>query len=172
MERFEWYALHVRPRFGKVVAFRLHEHQIENYLPLRRLARQSAGSISSIELPLFPGYIFCKALPAILPCLRAIPGILDVAGGAYPNSAISEQKIRDFKRIVDAGLAVQPWPFTPSGKTVTIENGPLKGVTGILDDTPAARVLIVSIDLIRRSVAVEVDHHHTFSSGTGVGTAA
>jgi len=172
MERFEWYALHVRPRFEKVVAARLHEYQIENYLPLRRLTRQSAGSMGSIELPLLPGYIFCKAPPSILQFLFTIPGVLDVAGGAHSTSAISEEKISDFKRIIDAGLTVQPWPFTPSEKTVTMENGPLKGVSGVLEDTPAARVLIVSIDLIRRSVAVQVDHHPTFSSGTGVGTAA
>jgi transcription antitermination factor NusG len=171
MERLEWYALHVRTRFEQAVSFRLHEHEIENYLPLRRLTRQSAGNMRSIELPLLPRYIFCKATPAILRSLPAIPGILDVAGGPNPNSAISEQKMSDFKGIIDAGLAVEPWPFTANGKTVTMQNGPLKGVTGILDDTADPRVLIVSIDLIRRSVAVKVDHH-TFSSSAGVVTAA
>jgi transcription antitermination factor NusG len=156
MERFEWYALHVRPRFEKVVAGCLQEYQIENYLPLRRLTRQSAASMGSIELPLLPGYIFCKVPPSVLRSLITIPGVLDVAGDAHSNSAISEEKIRDFRRIIDVGLTVQPWPFTRSEKTVMIENGPLKGVSGILEDTPAARVLIVSIDLIQRSVAVKV----------------
>ena len=168
-----WYALHVRPRFEYLVAFRLQQRGVEHYFPLRLITRQSANGQRSIEVPLFPGFVFCKAHPTVHRSLLTIPGILDVVRGSATDAAVSEQSIENLKRIINTGLAVQPWPFTSSGKRVTVGNGPLKGVSGILDDSAPARVVfIVSIDSIRRSLAIEVDHHLTFSSPAGVGTAA
>ncbi len=172
MEKTEWFAIHVRRRFEKTTALRLQQLGIEHYLPVQLVTRRWSNSEHSMELPLLPGYVFCKVRGRIDESVLTIPGVLAVAGDAYVDNAISEQKIADFKRIVSTGLAVQTWPFTRTGKTVTMENGPLKGVTGVLGHTLDARVLIVSIHEIRRSIAVEVDYHHIFSSGAGVGTAA
>jgi transcription antitermination factor NusG len=173
MEKCEWYALHVRPRFEYLVAFRLKQRGVEHYFPSRLITRQSDNGPRSIEVPLFPGFVFCKAHPAVHRSLLTIPGILDIVRGtATTDGTVSEQSIENLKRIVNAGLAVQPWPFTSSGKRVTVGKGPLKGVSGILDDSAPARVFIVSIDSICRSLAIEVDHQLTFSSGARVGTAA
>jgi len=172
MENTQWFALYVRPRFEHIVSSHLLKRDIDHYLPWRRVTRQLTNGTRSIEVPLLSKHVFCKAHPMLHRSLLTIPGVLDLAGGGVADSAISEQQVNDLKRIVDTGLVVQPWPFTPSGKRVTVGNGLLKGVSGILSDTPSARVLIVSITPIRRSLAVEVDHHYTFSAGAGVGTAA
>jgi hypothetical protein len=74
----EWYALQVRPRFERVVAFHLEKQNIEHYLPLRRVTRQS--SVRSIELPFSPGYIFCCVQTRESRSLWTIPGVLNVLG--------------------------------------------------------------------------------------------
>jgi transcription antitermination factor NusG len=172
MEKSGWFAVHVRPRFEHTVSLRLQQRDIEHYLPCRRISRPSAKGTRSIEVPLLPGYIFCKADSTMYRSLLTIPGILDLTGSGVADAAIFERKISDLKRIIEVGLTIRPWPFTPAGKKVTVGNGPLKGVSGILDNTSAARLLIVSIDPIQRSLAVEVGHHHALSFSAGVGTAA
>jgi len=167
VENSDWLALHLRRRFERSVSSHLLKRDIEHYLPWRRVTRQMGNGIRSIEVPLLLGYVFCKAHPVLHRSLLTIPGVLDFAGGGWTNFAISEQKVNDLKRIVEAELAVRPWPFTPTGKKVTIQIGALKGVSGILNDTSSNRVLIVSIVPIRRSIAIEVDHRCTFSAGTG-----
>jgi len=172
MENSQWFALHVRPRFEPIVSSHLLKREIDHYSPSRRITRETTSGTRSIDVPLLPKYILCKAHPVMHRALLMIPGVLDIAGRGGADSTISEQQINDLKRIVDTGLAVQPWPFTPSGKRVTVGNGPLKGVSGILSDTSSTRLLIVSITPIQRSLAVDVGQHYTFSAGAGVGTAA
>ena len=99
MQESEWYALHVRPRFELVAAFYLHSRNIEQYLPLRRVTRQLANGTRSIELPLLPGYVFCKASPRMLSSLLTIPGVMHIAA-----DRISDQKISELKRVIRAGL--------------------------------------------------------------------
>src|SRR5689334_23241813 len=98
MEKSEWYALHVRPFFERVGAFHLKKQNIEHYLPLRRVTRQS--SIRSIELPLLPGYLFCCVQTSQSRSLWMIPGVLDVLG-VPADRAILSQQVRDLKRLVD-----------------------------------------------------------------------
>jgi transcription termination/antitermination protein NusG len=172
MENSSWFVLHVRSRFEHVVSSHLLKRNIDHYLPWRRITRRSANGPRSIEVPLLPKSVFFKAHPMLHPSLLTIPGVLALAGSGGMESAVSERQVSDLKRIVETGSAVHPWPFPPSGKKVTLRSGPLKGVSGILGDTPSARVLIVSIVPLRRSLAVEVDHHYTFCGGAGVCTVA
>jgi transcription antitermination factor NusG len=170
MEKSEWYAIYVRPRFDPVVAFHLKQQNIEHYLPLRRVTRRS--SIPSINLPLFPGYVFCCVQTSQRRSLLMIPGVVKVLGPPL-DRAIPNRKLRDLKRIVDNGFAVQQWPFMPTGSMVKVQNGALKGITGILYNEPShGRVLILSIDLIHRSVGVRLGDDYIFSPGPEVGTAA
>jgi transcription antitermination factor NusG len=161
MHNSEWYALYVRPRFERVAAFHLQSRNIEHYLPLRRVTRQSAKGTRSIELPLLPGYVFCKAQAPMRCSLLNIPGVLFIAA-----SGISDQKISEIKRTIQTGLNVQEWQFTPTGKTVTIQNGALESITGILDSTASqAQVFVISIDAIGRSIGVHIDSQYSFSLG-------
>jgi transcription antitermination factor NusG len=170
MENSEWYALQVRPRFERAVVFRLKKETIEHYLPLRRVTRQSR--IGSIELPILPGYVFCCVQTRESRWLWTIPGILNVLGPPV-GRAIPKEQVRDLKRIIDNGFAVQQWPFMPAGSAVRVQNGPLKGISGILNNEPHnLRVLVLSIDLIHRSVGVRLGKDYQFSSGAGMGMAA
>ena len=112
MEESEWYALRVRPRFERVVAFYLEKQNIEHYLPLRRVTRQSG--VRSIELPSLPGYVFCCVQTRESRSLWTIPGVLNVLGPPIER-AIPKKQVRDLKRIAGDGFALQKWPFTPTG---------------------------------------------------------
>jgi transcription antitermination factor NusG len=162
MSQSEWYALRVRRRFERIVAVRLEQQNIEHYLPLRRIVRQCGAALTrALELPLLPGYVFCKASPEMQRSLLTVPGVLS----ALRDAPALDRKIADLKRISQSGLTLLQWPFTEKGNAVTVEAGTLKGITGVLSSgTSDKPVLIVSIDTIRRSVGVRLDGEFKFSS--------
>jgi transcription antitermination factor NusG len=162
MSHSKWCALRIRRRFERIVAVRLEDQDIEYYLPLRQIVRQSAASRTcAIELPLLPGYVFCKASPEVQRSLLTVPGVLN----ALRDTPALDRKITELKRISQSKLTVIQWPFTEKGHAVTVENGALKGITGVLNSSTKDKpVLIFSIDTIRRSVGVRLDGEFTFTS--------
>ena len=152
----QWYAIQVRPRFESIVALRLHQRAVEPYLPLRRMSRQRVNT-HPIELPLFPEYVFCKCDRARVSSLWDIPGVLARVRGTDGIDVVPEQQITDLRRILAAGLRVQPCPFIEQGRIVTVEDGPMSGVTGILEQRADKRLLVLPIELIRRSIAVKIE---------------
>src|SRR5437773_9137609 len=156
MGNSQWYALRVRPRFERIVALRLHQRAVEPYLPLRRMGRQRVNT-HPIELPLFPEYVFCKCDRARVSSLWDIPGVLARVRGTDGIDVVPEQQITDLRRILAAGLRVQPCPFIEQGRIVTVEDGPMSGVTGILEQRADKRLLVLSFQLIRRSLATKID---------------
>ena len=160
--------LQVRQRFERIVALRLRERAIEGYVPLRRIGRKANGT--SIELPLFPGYAFCKFDEVAVSSFYDIPGVLCMVQGTDGINIIPEQQITDLRRILASGLDVQAWPFTLQGGTVMAEDGPLSGVTGILEQRADKRFLVLSIQLIRRPIAVKIDRLSRISFRPGAET--
>ena len=152
-ESSRWHAIHVRARFERVVAFRLRDKVEESYLPLRRVV---GPHHRSIHLPLFPGYVFCKCPSSVLPSLLMVPGVLS-AIVSESVGGIREQEIINLRRIVTAGVPSQSRPFKTEGRMVVVEKGPLSGVAGMLEQRAANLFLIVSVEAIQRSIAVEID---------------
>ncbi len=162
----QWHALQVRPRFERIVALRLRQQHIEHYLPLRKIGRTDTHRI---ELPLFPAYVFCKHDDLAASSFWNIPGALSIVQGTDGINIIPDQQIADLRRILTAGVSVQAWPFTSHGRTVMVEDGPLSGVTGILEERTDRRLLVLSIQLIRRSIAVKIDRLSRISFHPGAG---
>ncbi len=160
MDNRQWRALHVRPRFERIVAIRLCQRDIEQYLPLRQIGRNGPRSI---EVPLFPGYVFCKHSELAVSTFWDIPGALWMVRGNDGIDVIPEQQMTDLRRILSAGVSFQPCSFTSEGRTVMVEDGPLSGVTGILDERTDRRLLVLSIHLVRRSIAVTIDRRSRIS---------
>ncbi|PYR84186.1 MAG: hypothetical protein DMG18_10375 [Acidobacteria bacterium] len=152
MTSFHWYAVRLRPRFERSVAFYLDRLCIEHFLPLQRFSRQSIRGIRSIELPLFPGVVFCNCDAQMRRSVMTIPGVL-----AFIN-VIAEQDIADLRRIVEAGCPVQSWPYTSQGATMTIEKGPLRGVKCIRQTASGTPRFIFSIHMLHRSLALKINH--------------
>jgi transcription antitermination factor NusG len=148
----QWHALIVRPQFERIVAIHLQEQKIQHYLPLLHSSRHST---KDTDQPLFPGYVFCKCdAPEKL---WTIPGVLSIRRGTSDIQAVLDREITDVRRILAAGLKVQLWPFTPGGRVVTIDQGPLSGLVGNLEDKGAKRFLVFPMRLVHQSVALKAD---------------
>jgi len=154
---YAWYALRVRSRHENTVASHLRARGYESFLPLYKSRRRWSDRFKEIELPLFAGYVFCQFnLLDRLPILT-VPGIVHVVGVGRTPVAIDEAEIAAIQAAVKSGLPRQPWPFLEIGHRVRIEHGPLCGIEGILLGFRGQQRLVLSVILLQRSVAVQVD---------------
>jgi transcription antitermination factor NusG len=169
-----WFALRVRTQRESQVASHLSGKGYEFFLPLYTSRRRWSDRIKKIESPLFPGYLFCRFNPYDrLPILKT-PWLLQIVGFNQVPTPVDDEEISAVRRLVASGAAAEPWPFMAVGEKVRIESGPLRGVTGVLTQFKHNHKLVVSITLLQRSVAVEIDSALVMServaqrSGAGV----
>jgi transcription antitermination factor NusG len=149
-----WFALFVKPRHEKHVASMLAHKGYEQFLPLyqRRCSRTRC-----FELPMFPSYVFCRLDPHNRLPVLSVPGVFSIVGSGKTILPVDNQEIAAIQAIVGSGLAALPWPFLETGQSVRIDRGSLSGLEGILVKTKALHRLVVSVTLLQRSVAVEID---------------
>jgi transcription antitermination factor NusG len=153
-----WYALQVRPRFEKIVAIHLNHKGYEEYLPLYRSRRKWSDRIKEVDLPLFPGYIFCKFdVRQRLPIL-VVPGVMSIVGLGRNPVAVPDYEIAAVQNVVKSGLTYEPSSFLSAGQWARIERGPLRGLVGLVVATKKNCRLVISVNLLQRSVAVEIDN--------------
>ncbi len=154
---FPWFALQVRTQYERGVAEFLRGSGYEWFLPLYKCRKRWSDRIKEVEIPLFPGYLFCRFDPVNrLPILKT-PGVIQIVGCNREPSVIDENEISAIQTLVSSGIPNQPWPYLHTGDRVQIESGPLRGMSGILTDFKGKHRLIVSITLLQRAVAVEID---------------
>ena len=157
MSSLPWYALQVRPRFEKVIASTLLNKGYEGFLPLYRHRSRWSDRMKEVELPLFPGYFFCrfdmnKRLPILV-----TPGVMHIIGIGKTPHPVDEEEIAALQSIVFSGLQAEPRSYLNLGERVRIEIGPLSGTEGILVALKGSKRLVVSVSLLQRSVSVEID---------------
>jgi len=152
-----WYALKVRPRFERVAAAHLRSRGYDPFLATYISKRQWSDRIKSLELPLFPGYLFCQLdLRSRLPVLTA-PGVNYIVGVGRAPEAVPQQEIESIRTIVSSGLYYEPFPYLNVGQLVRVEQGSLVGLIGCVVDVKNTSRLIISINLLMRSVSAEID---------------
>jgi transcription antitermination factor NusG len=157
-ESKDWYAFRVRPRHEKVVAASLRGKGYEEFLPLTRSRRRWADRFTIIEIPLFPGYIFCHTERSEIGRIRCTYGILDVIrAGSSPQPA-KRWEIEGLRNAAEADVPLVSWPYVDPSTTerYLILSGPLCGMEGTLVQVRGKERLILSVDLLCRSVLVEV----------------
>lgn len=153
----KWYALRVRSRHEQVVAKHLSSRGYESFLPTYKNRRRWSDRFKEIEVPLFAGYVFCQFdMLNRLPILT-IPGVVHVVGIGKNPVPIDESEIAAIQASIKCGLPRQPWPFLRVGDRVRIEHGPLCGVEGILLRSAGHQRLVLSVSLLQRSVAVQIN---------------
>ena len=156
-DNLSWYALQIRSKLGSLASATLCGKGYEAYLPLYRCGRRWSDRVKQLDLPLFPGYLFCRFdVLDRLPILTT-PGVISVVGAGKTPIPVDEEEIEAVRAILRSGLAARPWPFLQVGSKVYIERGPLTGLEGIIANTDKVYRLIVSVNLLQRSVAVEID---------------
>jgi transcriptional antiterminator NusG len=153
-----WFAIQTRSRHEKRVTAGLREKAVEVYLPLSSADHQWSDRRKVVELPLFPGYVFVKIAheaPARVPVLQTdgVLGFLGVRGVGVP---IPDEEIATIQTVLREKLPVEPHPFVQVGEKVRICGGSLDGLEGLLTGMEGKKNLVVSIDLIERSVAIRI----------------
>jgi len=151
-----WFALSVAPRKEKVTARTLRAMGYEDFLPLYSLKRRWSDRIKTVEFPLFPGYVFSRFDPKLrLPILK-IATVNHVVGPGNKPEPVHESEILALRTVCQSGLQAIPCPYLTVGSKVLIHDGPLSGLEGILVRDKQTR-LVLSVSLLQRSVAVEID---------------
>jgi transcription antitermination factor NusG len=154
-----WYALRVKPNHEKSVSAMLREKKIEEYLPIFRSKRRWSDRVKEVELPLFPGYLFCRLnlnLGSRMPLLTT-PGLLYIVGRGKTPEPVEESEIQAIHSISASGLNYAPWQSLMIGQKVRLKAGPLAGIEGVLTRIGNQFKIYVSVTLLQRSVSVEVD---------------
>jgi transcription antitermination factor NusG len=140
-----------------LVAAALARKGLAGFLPLYRSRRRWSDRIKELELPLFPGYVFCWfAYGERLKVLKT-PGVTSLVRFGKTVIPVPDQEIQNLKILVSSGLPVSPWPVLQVGQRIHIVHGPLSGVDGILLRIKDSWRVVVSVSLLSRSVAVEID---------------
>ena len=152
----EWYALDVRQRTEHFTAQLLHQKGYKPFLPTYLLKRRWRDRVKVLNQPLFSGYLFCRFDPLVRLPVLTTPGVISIVGGKEP-SPVPEREIEAVWKIVNSAVSAEPWPYLRCGDSVTISEGPLRGVEGILAVIKNVYKVVVSINLLQRSVAAEVD---------------
>jgi transcription antitermination factor NusG len=156
-QRLSWFALQVRTRHEIGVAGFLEDKGYELFLPLCKCRKRWSDRIKTVEMPLFPGYLFCRFNPQERFPIVTTPGVIQVVGCNRLPVPVEESEILAIQTLVASGLPNQPWPFLAVGDRVRIESGPLCGHEGMLVQFKGNHRLVLSITLLHRSVAVEID---------------
>jgi transcription antitermination factor NusG len=157
-ERRLWFALRVRPRHDKSVSMTLRNNGFEECLPLYRARHKWADRFKTVELPLFPGYVFCRFNPLRLVPILNTPGVMDVVRAGRTLLPVEDREIGDLQALAKSGLNSQPWSYLQVGQRVRIEGGPLFGLEGFLVEIRKSPRLVLSVNLLQRSVLVEIDN--------------
>jgi transcription antitermination factor NusG len=152
-----WYAAYTRSRHEKSVADLLQRKQIDTFLPIYETMRRWRNGDHRVQLPLFPGYTFVHiALRDRLDVLK-VPGVVRLVGFDGMPAALEDEDVESLRRALLGGMKAAPHPYLTVGRRVRITAGPLAGREGILVRRKGSLRVVLSIDLIQRSVVADVD---------------
>ncbi len=152
-----WYALFTRHQHEKPVAHALSNKNHEVYLPLNRAVRQWQDRTKQLWIPLFPGYVFLRGgLERQLQILTT-PGLIDIVRFGGQPAIIPQGQLDAVRLVLDSRLAVEAHPYLRCGERVMVKSGPLAGLQGILDRKKGSARLVVSMEMLGQSAAVEID---------------
>jgi transcription antitermination factor NusG len=156
---FYWFAIQTKPRHEKKVNAELREKGIDSFLALHRERRRWSDRYSWVELPLFSQYLFVR-LPISTEFRARVlqtTGVVQFVGAPGRGTAIPDDQIENLQTIVAKRIPITPREFLRVGKRVRVRGGALEGLEGILSEIRNDKSLVVSIDLIQKSVAIRLD---------------
>lgn len=152
-----WYALQVRSRKESYVASQIEGRGLECLLPTYKTVRKWSDRMKELEQPLFPGYLFCRFDFQNRRPVITTPGVLQIVGFGHRATPLSDEEIRVLQLAVASGVPKQPWPYLKIGQRVRVNYGTLSGLEGILVNVKGNHRVVLSVTLLQRSVAMEVE---------------
>jgi transcription antitermination factor NusG len=153
----EWWAVYTRHQHEKTVAESFSRSDLEVFLPLYSIARQWKDRVRHLSLPLFPGYVFLRGEYERRVQILSTPGVHCIVTIANRPATIPEVEVEAIRRAVESPLEIEPHPFLRRGNWVRITSGPLADIEGILIRRKGSCRLILSAELLQKSIAIEVD---------------
>jgi transcription antitermination factor NusG len=160
-----WYAVYTRSRHEKTVATKLEEKQLEVFLPVRTVLRRWKDRRKEVSLPLFSSYVFVRIPMSERLRVLQTPGVVLMLSEGSRPVPIPQDQIASIQKLVASGLKYDPYPYLKEGMQVNVVRGPLEGVTGILIEKRKQHMLVLSVDLIQQSAALQVDISDTDVAG-------
>ncbi|HZT68989.1 MAG TPA: UpxY family transcription antiterminator [Terriglobia bacterium] len=152
-----WYAAHTRHQHEKTVAQMLANKGFEVFLPLYTEVRQWRDRQKRLELPLFSCYVFLRGNVDRRLAILTTPGVHGLVTSAGKLAAIPEEEIEAVRSVINNRIKVEPHPFLKCGDLVRVKSGALRGLEGFLVRKKGETRLVISVNLLERSVAAEVD---------------
>ena len=152
-----WYALYTRHQHEKTVARVLASKGFETFLPLYAAAHRWKDRTKQISLPLFPCYVFLHGDTRRRADILGTPGVHSLVGSEGRPAPIEQSEVDTIRQMVESRMQVEPHPFLRCGDWIRVKSGPLAGIEGILVRKKNLFRLVVSVELLQKSVAVEVD---------------
>ncbi|GBD39971.1 Transcription antitermination protein RfaH [bacterium HR37] len=152
-----WYAVYTKSRHEKVAEINLRVRGVRTFLPLREVVSQWKDRKKLISVPLFPSYLFVNIRKEDIYKVIYTRGVLKVVGCNGTPVPIPKEQIESVRVLVESKLKYDPYPYFDKGREVIIKSGPLQGVVGRIVDKKSKHKVVLSIDLIKRSVCVEID---------------
>ncbi len=169
-----WYALSTRSRQEKIVTKMLDNLGIPTFLPLSKEIRRWSDRNKPVSVPIFSGYVFVHIHAAndLRVQILRTPGVVTFVGTRGIPAPIPEKEIRDIRSLLSTGAACSPYPFLKLGQRVRIVGGALDQIEGTLVGRGPESKLIISIELIQRSLAISVYDLEIEPVGKAKGAAA
>jgi len=158
-QQWPWFAVLARTGRERTATLLLENAGFECYLPVSKFTRRWSDRVKEVEVPLFPGYLFCRMNPHNRLPVLITPGLIQIVGVGKTPIPVEEQEIAAIQRVGKIGLPTMPWPYLEVGHVVRIEEGPLEGMAGIVLKIKSGLKLVLSVSLLQRSVAVEIDRN-------------
>ena len=152
-----WFAAYTSPRHEKHVSQQMRRRGIQNFLPLYKSVRRWKDRRKELELPIFPGYLFVRFAPRERLNVLQSPGVVNLVSFQGRPAPLPDAEIEILQRQLSQNAGFQPHPFLTVGRRVRVHSGPMAGVEGILVRKKDRFRVVVSIELIRQSVAMEID---------------
>jgi transcription antitermination factor NusG len=152
-----WYAVYTCANHEKRVAAELHARAVEHFLPLYTSVRRWKDRRVTLDLPLFPGYIFVRLVLCERLRVVQIPSVVRLVGFNGVPAALPDTEMEIMRSGLSERLRAEPHPFLTVGRRVRLVAGPFKGLEGVLKKKKSILRVVVSLNLIQRSIAVDVD---------------
>jgi len=161
----KWYALTVQYQHERQTEKALQSKGLKTLVPVYRSRRRWSDRVKDIELPLFAGYVLCQFdLNQPIPVLDT-PGVFKIVRFGDAVVALEDAEVAGIQRAVASKLPLAPWPYLKAGDRVRVEHGAMRGIEGTLLRTKDALRLVISVELLQRSIAVEVDRDAVVPDG-------
>jgi transcription antitermination factor NusG len=152
-----WVALAVRFRLERSVQQGLTTAGLETFVPWHTVRRRRTSRVRTTQQNLFPGYVFCRSTFSDRQTVMSQPGVAAVVSFNRTPATIPDSEIEALRRAIQSGSILGPWPFLQVGQRVRIERGVLSGIEGILARNADGWNLIVSVEVLQRSIAIAVE---------------